>query len=287
MRASDFVAAHASHGLAVWEREALDLIRKGEIAETFTSPVPVQTRDGTRRGTFFVANDYLQIGEPGDFMRMPLTPESAQAVVDHYAVLLPTSKMVDAIWWAANTKIAPRPMIPNRYVSLPQFLEHSRIVDRQLQEAATPGLIYGGTPGLIAGHKKDVVITPRIPVGKVVIYGWHRKDGSHIQSRSSVHSTRYLDYSHGVRLVSPNMDVDGQNMSVADVLRDPVLSSMLSDQGPVLSPRYPGVAPRPGPFNAQALAPVVPPRVTAYARGTEMAEWMGNELFSWSRSILA
>ena len=46
-------------------------------------------------------------------------------------------------------------------------------------------------------------------------------------------------YSHGMRLVAGTMTVDGTERQVSDVLRDPVLSRLLSDEGVIRSPRYP------------------------------------------------
>ncbi len=57
---------------------------------------------------------------------------------------------------------------------------------------------------LISGHKKDLVLSNRLRQlpDRVAIYGWHRAPGDPIQPLSTVHGARYVDYSHGVRLVS-------------------------------------------------------------------------------------
>src|SRR5665213_285052 len=60
-----------------------------------------------------------------------------------------------------------------------------------------------------------------------------------IQARSNVHLDSWVDYSHGIRLISPVMVVDGQEMQTEAVLRDPELSKLLSDEGPVRMIRYP------------------------------------------------
>ena len=44
--------------------------------------------------------------------------------------------------------------------------------------------------------------------------------------------------SHGVRLVAGTMIVDGREMSVQEVLADPELSKLLSDEGAIRQPRY-------------------------------------------------
>jgi len=69
--------------------------------------------------------------------------------------------------------------------------------------------------------------------GRIAIYGWHRLNGAPIQPLSTVHGACYADYSHGIRLVSETVTVDGQSRSAYDVLQDPVLSRALSDEGPI------------------------------------------------------
>jgi len=94
----------------------------------------------------------------------------------------------------------------------------------------------GVTPGLlVSGDKKDVVLSNRLErnPGKIAIYGWHRLDGAPIQPLSTIHGACYADYSHGIRLVSETMLVDGEPRSVYDVLQDPALAGILSDEGPI------------------------------------------------------
>jgi hypothetical protein len=43
----------------------------------------------------------------------------------------------------------------------------------------------------------------------------------------------YVDYSHGIRLVSPRMIVDGRPMQVQEVLKDKELCALLSNEGPI------------------------------------------------------
>jgi hypothetical protein len=71
----------------------------------------------------------------------------------------------------------------------------------------------------------------------VAIYGWHRSDGEPIQPLSLFHPNWYVDYSHGVRLVGSMMLVDGALRPVAEVLKDPSLAPLLSDEGPLSQTR--------------------------------------------------
>ena len=85
---------------------------------------------------------------------------------------------------------------------------------------------------LIAGIKKDVVIcnTVKTKPGYVCIYGWHYTSGSAIQPLYSGHVDWYVDYSHGIRLVNEYVRVDGIVMSAHDILKDPVLYKLLSNE---------------------------------------------------------
>ncbi len=87
---------------------------------------------------------------------------------------------------------------------------------------------------LTAGDKKDLVLSSRLwsLPGRVAIYGWHRGVDEPIQPLSTVHGARYADYSHGVRLVSDTVYVNGAPRKMAEVLEDSSLAGRLTDEGP-------------------------------------------------------
>ena len=90
---------------------------------------------------------------------------------------------------------------------------------------------------LTAGDKKDLVITSRLAnsPNKVAIYGWHQTNGVAIQPLYLGHGASWADYSHGIRLVQKKMMVNGVSKTVAEVLADPELAGLLSDEGIVIS----------------------------------------------------
>ena len=77
----------------------------------------------------------------------------------------------------------------------------------------------------MSGHKKDIVIPATD--GRVAIYGG-RWGGGERQPYSNVHGDYYEDYSHGARLVSQQITVDGRPMSLSDALADPALRPLLT-----------------------------------------------------------
>ena len=85
-----------------------------------------------------------------------------------------------------------------------------------------------------------MVVTPLLASNpnRVAIYGWHQLNGQPIQPLYLGHVDFYVDYSHGIRLVRQQMLVDGVDVPVTDVLSDPNLHVLLSDEGVVTNPSY-------------------------------------------------
>ena len=206
------------------EREIL----AGNIPRFLRSFVPIDVSitgaDGRRiRAVYFVLPDYLSIGTDSDFARIPLTPMTAQSIADSLHCFLPTRKMVDDIYQSAVVKLEPVPMYALRDSAVTMY-QHNLIIEGQRRLRK----------GLIAGIKKDVVITGQIPrdpkPDRVAIYGWHKLDGTPIQPLYTGHVNWYVDYSHGIRLVYRTIYVDGRPMDYIDVLGNPALRRLLCDE---------------------------------------------------------
>jgi len=186
-----------------------------------------------------VAPDYLTIGSDADALLMPLSPSLAAELAAHLDCSLPTPRMVDEIHRAAAVQLTPRPFPPGpAMTTMTEFARHSELVRKQVPDDSRGALL--------AGHKKDLVLTPRMlsAPGKVAIYGWHQADGAVIQPLHLGHSDSWVDYSHGVRLVANPLTLDGKPASLTAVLTDPVLAELLSSEGPfdpapVFAPPWP------------------------------------------------
>jgi hypothetical protein len=211
---------------------------RGNVPGGLRRLVRLEARGHTRSGeakalTFWVTPDYLAVGDDADSVRVPMNPVTAQLVADRLGFVLPTAKLVDLVYQLAPTKLAPRTFPPSpSMMRVGAFVRHDEIIDAQLGPGA-PG-------GLVAGHKKDVVVSNRLQERphRLALYGWHRGEGRPIQPLSVVHGDWYSDYSHGVRLVAPTVLVDGEPRRALDVLADPELAPLLSDEGPIASARY-------------------------------------------------
>ena len=226
------------------EREIERAVLSGNIPDSLRHFIPVSLTNSNHVVTLRVAPDYLAVGSDADALRLPLTPLTAQQVADRLDCSLPTPKIVDAIYAAATVKLAPIPIPPSQAMTtVPVFAEHHRLIaDQMADEGKT---LPSGS--IVAGHKKDIVVTARLATtaGKVAIYGWHRTNGVLIQPLYLGHSDRYADYSHGVRLVANAVTVDGTNTTLARLLADPALASLLSHEGVVETPRYTVPTPTP------------------------------------------
>lgn len=180
--------------------------------------------------TICVTPDYLSVGNDTDFVRVPMGLPAAAEIADAFGFFLPTTKMVDAIYAQAAIRLPPRPMQAGNMMTSTAFLvQHNATVAGQ---RAPSGLAL---ELLTAGQKKDLVLSPRLlsRPGKVAIYGWHRANGVPIQPLSTVHVARYADYSHGVRLVSATAYVNGRARPLADIMQDPQLAAIISNEGPI------------------------------------------------------
>ena len=218
--------------LAGPQRDALvrNELLAGNVPSFLRHLEAVTVRDGENALTVCVLPDYLALGSDRDFLYVPMGLEAALDIAGHYGFMLPTRKLVNAIYAAAAVKLDPQPLPAGDQMRSTAYLVHHNQMIREQRDAR------GATLGeLTAGDKKDLVITPRLweTPGRVAIYGWHRDAHSPIQPLSTVHGARYADYSHGIRLVSDVVYVNGVRRSMADVLADRQLAGLVSDEGPL------------------------------------------------------
>lgn len=237
---SQFVQQVWSIPKATREPMVQSQVLAGNLPEFLRKFVPITvtaTINGTpHTATYYVMPDCLAIGSNSDFVRFPMGPLTAQAIADSFQCIMPTRKMVNDIYAASAVKLAPHPYSPTVYniESVEVFNMSNTTIEGQRAQA---GAILGQ---LVGGIKKDVVITAQLAArpGKVAIYGWHQLNGQPIQPLYLGHEITYMDYSHGIRLVRQIMLVDGQPRYIQDVLKDPVLCQLVSDEGVVNDPRY-------------------------------------------------
>jgi hypothetical protein len=230
--------AHMTAALSDFDRQkaALTEMERGNLPDFMRTLYPIGISfcrpNGTSiSGIIWVSPDYISIGSNNDFLRFPLSYFPAAAIARCFGCVLPTPKIVDTIYRAAKVHLRPQPLQAGPCMRSCEYcLRHQKIVEEQ--RGCRP--IYG----IIAGHKKDVVLTNRLwnKIGRIAIYGWHRDDRSPIQPLSTVHGENYADYSHGIRLIRDSVWIQGEMRSMYDVLQDDTLAPLLTYEGALRNP---------------------------------------------------
>ena len=129
-----FVASIMPLDLAAREAAVVAEVRRGNVPDFWRHFVEVKLEGAS----LFVAPDYLAMGSDTDYFLAPLSPASAQALADDLGCVLPTRKMVDAIYRAAPLKLEPAPIPPSdAMTTAPIFAQHNLSVRTQ-RTAALP-----------------------------------------------------------------------------------------------------------------------------------------------------
>jgi hypothetical protein len=226
---TEFYKTAAAYNWQQRDSLALKEVLSGNIPSFLKKFVAIQTSitdfvtGKTIHATYYVSPDYLSIGRDDDWARIDITPMAAQQIADSFHCFLPTRQMVDEIYKAAVVKLEPVPMYAFRD-STPTMYQHHLIIEGQRK----------GRSGLIAGIKKDVVISGKVirnpKPNRVAIYGWHKLDSKPIQLLYTEHVNWYVDYSHGIRLVYRKVKVEGAWMDYVEILKHPVYRRLLCDE---------------------------------------------------------
>jgi len=230
------------------EDQIFDAVLEGGALVMFT-PLEVVADGHTLR--LDVATDALQIGVPGDSVRVACNALTASAIAEQLDCLLPTAKICDLIWMrvrgGGGVVLRPCTQTPDAEMAYTsRFVEESKSID---QERA-------GRCGLLWTVGKSFVLSPRVfgtGEGKAANYGWHVESGSKytgvtpgvlvLQPLATAHVDTFADYSQLVTgLVRRRCYLDGAEADLADILVDPDLAGLVSSEGPLPGTTYPRTA---------------------------------------------
>ena len=191
------------------------------------APITVPGPQGTKI-TYYITRDFLNL----DGVWLPMTGITAQKVADYFKMYLPTPKMSQQIYDAADTKIMPAPLSGTGYGQYsPQQVIQSKI------NASDAALAYSqkisdaqrqkGNKGIIAGHMKD--LTQKPPSGNLGLYGWYGSNGKPVQnSYMTPHSIKdHTEYGAGVRLIDNHIKVEYPNGTIKNITMDQLMNSNL------------------------------------------------------------
>ena len=229
--------------MSVDKREAAirQALADGEVPDWLTSwqPVTVQAmvNGKLRELVYWVSPDVLAIGTNDDFMRVRPWPATFQWYADKSDLVMPTTRMIDQIFAQAAYKFSPELVHPHSVSTESWNKSDAQIAAQGAKLGYMPGT------GLAAGMMKDVVNGPGLDGSRVAIYGWHdptNRSGigrSPIQSYSTVHDSKFSDYSHGARLVKRQATLDGAEIDLGKLQKDPELyplvQKMIGEAGAV------------------------------------------------------
>lgn len=196
--------------------------------------VTLHVDGATVHASYWVMPDYLMVGNDQDFLRVPMTPMTAQFIADRLGFFLSNPKITNDVYRSATVKLKPQPLTEERE-AFATFVQHHDLIESERQDRE----------GLIAGIKKDVVSTVKLYESdrpdRVALYGWHKLDGSPIQPLYTGHVNHYVDYSHGFRLVWREIKVGDQLMDFKEVLANPKLRPILTQEDDVRYFEYPRI----------------------------------------------
>ena len=247
MKGSEFVDLVADLSRTDREKAVVREILSGNVPSFSRKLKPlkvVETVNGKSYELLFsVTYDYIAIGSDADYLYIPMTPSTAQYLADRLNCSLPTKKLVDLVYANAEIKLKPQPIPPSDLMTtVPIFWQHTDSVKRQVFQMGHDRL----ADKIFAGHKKDIIISNNINStdggsDSVIIYGWHLDENNPIQPVYYGHAASYADYSHGVRFIAKPAFVNGDLIQVDAILKDPNLSILLSGEGVIKKPYYPGM----------------------------------------------
>lgn len=279
MRGADF-ANHLSADVDEREKQVLDAVRDGVAHIEW---VPLDLREGAHHVTVFVSADAFAVGEPADYFRPSLRATTLQIVADMLRAMLPTSKIVDEAHHQASVRVEPFPRAPGPDMGSTRWM---------IEQNAKVTAAIGGRRGLTSTVGKDWVLTPRL-VGRPDLcanYGWPSEKATLVnpynglrvyQTIGCAHNRWHVDYSQVGRLVLRECVVDGVTRDLGEVLKDPVLCKLVSDEGVVLIDRLAtsnGPEERLAQDAANRLTPPVPYKVVTRtlregSTGPDVIEW--------------
>src|ERR1700710_1415075 len=112
------------------EKVVFRMIKKGDLPRFLHEWSPITDSAVIKGQTvhilYYVAPDYLSIGNDTDFLYMPMTPMLAQRVAGKLHCSLPPRKMVDNIYRQAVIKLTPQPTPPSpAMITVPVFRAHT------------------------------------------------------------------------------------------------------------------------------------------------------------------
>jgi len=286
------------------EDAILEHVRAGHYVDICWSAI--KTEFNGHVGSIMVSSDVLKLGEPDDFFRPNVTAATAQKIADELNVLLPTTLICDQCYLQRTAQATPclqpadpverkrqgYPECPDGTTSMsdtPAMAAHSKhVTDKQGQQL-----------GLLCNVGKHWVISNVLlnkPAATAANYGWFDPNGPYTtnsgfkcwQPLSTFHNDKHTDYSQvQPRFVGKTMTVDGLEVEIFNVGRDPELWGLVSSEGVVKVWRQRSV-PEPGepePPPTEPLPPNEPDLTFTRLLHLQSPRMTGDDVRQWQRFL--
>lgn len=248
------------------DKAVLEMVDNGDVPRYIRKDwwkwVEVRRNGHTLR--YLVAPDYFAVGTDDDPLRVPVRPETLQAIAEHYDAIIPSRRMIRDIEAAADTHIAfldvkgaPHKIPLDKITTWEAVIAANDMANDALEkEGVSPG------DGIVIGYKKAVVSAPdqdgshvyivggncNLPGGKgcAKYHGVPAYDDK-IQPPMNGHGVYWVDDSHGGVLVSTHgAKLDGKDVDLVDEVfmsDDPKIRELVNDHGVKFRPEFPNKGP--------------------------------------------
>lgn len=238
------------------DQAIIDAMQEGDVAIEW-SEVVSEDAQGNRL-VVPVMRRALAVGPEDDRLIVSMTFDGAQRVADLIDARMLTSKVADMIYAQADHRLGvlahPAWVTDGSMGSAERMREQSDLI-RSKSEAMG---------GLVANEGKQWIVTARNwlppagtgvekPAGQLgsrhngANFGWHMQGATSkspggapvIQSIGLAHDRGHVDYSQLVQLMAAFGDLNGEMMSLDEIVSDPALAHLISDEGPLPELRHP------------------------------------------------
>jgi hypothetical protein len=243
--------------LPIPERESalLQFVMDGDYASVEFGVV--QSAHKGHTASISVMTDTLKIGTENS-VRIPASATLCQQLADYLGLMMPTTRIFDLMWRQGSrlepaTQYAdPADRKKHHYDGPPYFSPEMDDVGASLKyHDETEREITGLTEprSKLLAHGKIWALDNRMTSAKVVNYGFASNRAPSLsasgirmwQPASTRHNRVHADYSQVVRMWDPRVLVDGEARDAHELLTDPELAGLVSDQGVLKVLRVPGV----------------------------------------------
>jgi len=231
------------------EQQIFDAVKAG-MARTEWVEMPVQV--GDLKVTIPVMARTLRIGKTNP-VRVSVNYETAQQIADFLGAAMMTPHVADLTRVFSTNALEP--VLKSNWVNDGTMANTNRMVE---YSQALDKLVSPDDKRLTSNEGKHWVVSARFwndkdaskrwpPNKRSANYGWWSKSapnkrpvGPVWQTTGLAHNWEHVDYSQQVQLMSQFVTVEGQGkVHVGQILADPKLNVLLSDEGPLGSWAHP------------------------------------------------